>query len=321
MALHHYSPLRTTESLTHQRSSPKPSTNYRVTTPPVQNEIVQSRTGRTMELSSADNQSRHEVPSTTSVALQRDIKSGVDIDNGETCGDTIVDYDKIIAAIMLSRGERQTDTQRSLERRNVRALAKCGPIIKDTRKGEIIDLDGDTPCPLQEIDDVNCNAQHIQNSGSLPPTDSDLTSIWTQLGLNNTSEDIIMDVFEDAPHYHNRDAVTSDTIRHPPFSDRSDTSTLSLLSQSFVSDDESNPFLRMYIDPCNIDTDPLPTPMRQSPNSNITKVDQELMVPSFEGRTKTWMHLDEFVNVQSLRSQDGIAGVLYIDDVFSELLS
>ncbi|KAK9370719.1 hypothetical protein V1509DRAFT_560044 [Lipomyces kononenkoae] len=308
MVLYRYSPLRTTESLTRQRSSPNRSTESSAAAQPVKkNTVLRSRTEREIESSSTpDNHNQQEASDAAGVALRRDVETGVDIDNEEFFGLETLDYDRIIAAIVSSHGhQRKKDTQRSLGQRNVRSVAKCMPIIRESRKGEIVDLDEDPPYQqLQNIDDVNCHAQHIQSSGCFPPIDSHLASLSTESGLDNYSGDTVADILESGT-----------------FSDPRDISMLSRLCQSFALEDESNPFLQLYIDPCNIDTDPGPTPTPQSLGSDITpETKQEFMASPFEDTTKTWMHLDEFVDIQSLRSRDGVAGLLYIDDVFSELL-
>ncbi|KAK9328688.1 hypothetical protein V1520DRAFT_296931 [Lipomyces starkeyi] len=357
MALHHYSPLSTTESLSHQRSSKKPPINSSglrthrqsslkfsgVSIPPVTNACVQLRSMRTMEQSTADNhsmQSAINMANTTAVAREPGVDSGVAIGDDKTDGEKDVDYDSIITAILSANKQREMDTRHNKRvdsrpisaknsagpsRRKLRShCVKCSPIIRNTRKGEVVDLDEDTPYPLQPIFDDNFNTQYIQDSYCVSLTDNDFACLSTQVGLDDYSEDFVVNISE-PQHCSHHNEVKFYPFRQLHYSDPSNSNTDSPSKQSFtsanlLSNDKSNPFLQTYFDPCDIDTDSVPSPTRPSLNSK-TPTEREFLVLPSEDTTPNWMQLDEYANIQSLRAPDGVTGVLYTDDIFSELLA
>ncbi|KAK9344513.1 hypothetical protein V1522DRAFT_173838 [Lipomyces starkeyi] len=354
MALHHYSPLSTTESLSHQRSSKKPSMNsgdlrtHRqsslnfsgVSIPPVTNACVQLRSMRTMDPTTADNhsiQSAKNMANTTAAARETGVSSGVAIGDGKTDGEKDVDYDSIITAILSANEQREMATRRNMKvdsrlisannsagpsRRNLRShCVKCSPIIRNTRKGEVVDLDEDTPYPLQPIFDDNFNAQYIQDSYCVPPTDNDLACLSTQVGLDDYSEDTLVHISEPQHRSHQNEVkfYPFRQLRYSDHSNKDSPSKQSITSANLLSNDKPNPFLQTYFDPCDIDTESVLSPTRPSLNSK-TPTEQEFLVLPFEDTKPKWMQLDEYANIQSLRAPDGVTGVLYTDDIFSELL-
>ncbi|KAJ8101815.1 hypothetical protein POJ06DRAFT_236474 [Lipomyces tetrasporus] len=334
MARHHYSPLRTAESLTHQRSClklfPKPSTHS--DTPRLVSLNVSSASALTVSntcMSSQDSRRfREDSSTTTSQCVMKinnvaagtreiDVDSGVDSGVDEANGHTSVDYDSVIAVILSANKQSEMSISRNLRvdtsygmwagniagapRRNARTHeVKRGKIIQYTRKGELIDLDEVTLRPLQPVDSVSFNTLCVMDCSSLPRTDNDLASIATQLGINDYPADLGASILE--PQQYSRfDEAKSDTLWQQSFH-----------SSRFSMDDEFNPFLQTYFDPCDINTDPVQS------LSSICKIQlvQELLVRPLEDTKPSWMQLDEYATVESLTAPDGLTGVLYNDEYF-----
>ncbi|KAK9263059.1 hypothetical protein V1519DRAFT_440852 [Lipomyces tetrasporus] len=255
MARHHYSPLRTAESLTHQRSClklfPKPSTHS--DTPRLVSLNVSSASALTVSntcMSSQDSRRfREDSSTTTSQCVMKinnvaagtreiDVDSGVDSGVDEANGHTSVDYDSVIAVILSANKQSEMSISRNLRvdtsygmwagniagapRRNARTHeVKRGKIIQYTRKGELIDLDEVTLRPLQPVDSVSFNTLCVMDCSSLPRTDNDLASIATQLGINDYPADLGASILE--PQQYSRfDEAKSDTLWQV-FSDPCDT--------------------------------------------------------------------------------------------------
>ncbi|KAK9325272.1 hypothetical protein V1517DRAFT_336154 [Lipomyces orientalis] len=143
-----------------------------------------------------------------------------------------------------------------------------------------------------------------------------MASIATQLGINDYPTDPGAGILEQQQYSH-LDKVKSDPLwQVNTHYGQSNFQQQSSHSSMFSLDDESNPFLRTYFDPCDINTDPV---QYLSSNSRIGLVREPLARP-FEDTNRSWMQLDEYATVESRIAPDGLTGVLYNNDVFSELL-
>ncbi|KAK9375485.1 uncharacterized protein V1513DRAFT_442127 [Lipomyces chichibuensis] len=271
------------------------------------------------------------VTNTTSVAMVTGVDSGDAIGDaigdGKAYGEQTVDYESIITAILSANEQREMATRRlnmRIDSRPISANNHTGPSRRNLRSHsvkcsaintwKVADLDEDTPYPLQPLFDVNFNAQNIQDNYCLPPTDNDLESFSNQVGLHDYSDDIVVNISEPQHCSYHNEVKFYPFQQQLPYSDQGNKNTDSPSKQSFtsanlLSNDKSN-------DPCDISTHSVPSPTRPSLNSK-TPLDQEFL---FEDTKPKWMQLDEYANVQSLRAPDGVTGVLYIDDIFSELL-